>query len=46
MRSGRWHYTKIVLSPLDTACPSIEIKVAAEDEFRVIAKFVEVFRGS
>jgi type III restriction enzyme len=40
--TGEWRHTKIVLEPLNTTFPPLELKLAAEDEFRVIAEFVEV----
>lgn len=43
--TGEWRHTKIVLEPLNTAFPPIELKIASEDEFRVIAEFVEVLQG-
>jgi type III restriction enzyme len=42
--TGEWRHTRIVLEPLNTAFPPIELKVASDDEFRVIAEFVEVLR--
>jgi len=43
--TGEWRHTKIVLQPLNALYPPTEIKVAADDEFRVIAEFVEVLGG-
>jgi type III restriction enzyme len=43
--TGEWRHTKIVLQPLNSTYPPIELKLAAEDEFRIVAEFVEVLRG-
>lgn len=40
--TGEWRHTKIILEPLNGAYPPIELKISSEDEFRVIAEFVEV----
>lgn len=40
--TGEWRHTKIILEPVNPAFPPIELKVASDDEFRVIAEFVEV----
>lgn len=42
--TGEWRHTKITLEPLNPSFPPIEIKIAADDEFSVIAEFVEVLR--
>lgn len=40
--TGEWRHTKIWLEPLNPAFPTLELKVDAEDEFRVLGELVEV----
>ncbi len=39
--TGEWRHSKITLEPLNSSFPVIELKVATEDEFRVIAECIE-----